>query len=130
MQQNISHKLIHFCLIVCSLVGYMEWGTNQSMFVIQGEIEIFSKIFTDPMSVFHPFIILPFFGQVVLIITLFQRQPRRLYSLIGFGCIALLLVFLLFIGLISLNIKIIGSTLPFMLVSILFVKQQWNLRKI
>lgn len=126
MLQTIPSKVINFCMIICSFIGYMEWGKGSSMFVIQGEIEIFAKLLSDPISVLHPFIVLPLFGQSILIFSLFQQQPRRLYSLIGFGCIAFLMVFLLFIGLISFNIKIIASIIPFIIVSVVFIKQQWK----
>lgn len=122
----ISPKTINLFLIISSFIGYMEWGKDKSMFVIQGEIEIFFKFFTNPMSVLHPLILLPLFGQIILCITLVQKKPKQVHSLIGFGCITLLMYLLLFIGLMSLNGMVIISTLPFVLTSIVFVVQYWS----
>lgn len=107
-------KLLNLGVVVTSLFGYLEWGTNNRMFLFQGEAEIISKLFTAPHAVLHPFTLLPLLGQIMLIGTLFQKRPGRLPSLIGLGCIGMLLVFMFAVGLMSANFKILISTLPFL----------------
>jgi hypothetical protein len=118
----MKSKILNFLLIITSLFGYLEWGENNHSFLFQAEVEIFSKIFTDPFSVIHPFTILPLIGQTILIITLFQKSPNKTFSYIGIGSLGILLAFMFVIGLITLNFKIIFSTIPFIIISILAIK--------
>ena len=92
------------------------------MFLVQGEIEVISKLFIDPGSALHPLTLLPLVGQVLLVITLFQKSPSRLLTYLGLSGISVLLIFMLIIGLLSLNIKITLSALPFLVTGFLAVK--------
>lgn len=105
-----------------SLIGYLEWGSDQSMFLFQSEWDILQKLFTDPKSVAHPFILLPLFGQVLLLLSLFQKKPHRLMVYLGLAGIGILLLFMFVIALISFNPKITLSTLPFLVFSFLTIK--------
>ena len=117
-------KIYNLLLVVSSLFGYLEWGKENHLFLFQAEAEIFKKFFTSPDSVLHPFILLPFAGQILLLATLLQKQPNRIMTLIGLGCIGILLAFMFFVGCLSLNVKIILSTLPFLIVAFLTIKFQ------
>jgi len=122
----MKSKILNLCLIVTPLVGYLEWGTHNKQFLFEVEAEVLIKLFTHPGSIIHPFIIFPLFGQLILIMTLFQKRPAKILSYIGLGCNGLLLFFMFVIGLVSFNLKILMSTLPFILSSMLVVK---NYRK-
>lgn len=114
-------KILNAGLVLTSLIGYLEWGKDNTMFLFQGELEILTKLFTDPISVIHPLTLLPLLGQLVLLVTLFQKQPSKILTLIGLGAIALLLLLMFVVGLISLNPKIIASTTPFIVLGILTI---------
>ncbi|HRQ31282.1 MAG TPA: hypothetical protein PLU49_14465, partial [Saprospiraceae bacterium] len=94
---------------------------NQT-FLFQAEAQLFPKIFTDPASVIHPFTLLPFAGQLMLLITLFQPKPSKILGYIGIGSLSLLLVFIFIIGLLSMNFKIIFSTIPFITMAIFAIQ--------
>ncbi len=115
----MKSKTLNFLLIIFSLIGYLEWSGNQHIFLFEAEIEIFSKLFTSPISVLHPFIILPIISQFLLLFTLFQKKPSKKLTYISIFGLGILLGFMLFIGLISLNYKIALSTIPFIVVSII-----------
>ncbi len=115
-------KFINILLILAFQFGYLEWGKGSNMFIFQAEKEIFSKAGNNPATLLHPFILLPLAGIVILIYTLFQPAPRRLMSTIGLGCLSLLMLLLLFIGVISVNGKILLSTVPFLVVAFLFFR--------
>lgn len=87
------------------------------MFLYQGEWEVLTKLVNDPASAAHPFVLLPLAGQVLLIVTLFQKQPGKWLTIAGVGAIGVLLVFMFIIGIIGFNLRIFGSTLPFVVVS-------------
>lgn len=108
--------------MLTALIGYLEWGNNNSSFLFQNEIEVLSKLISDPISTFHPFILLPIIGQLLLIITLFQKKPSKRLSYLGLGGIGILLSFMFLVGIISLKFKIIISTIPFLVTALLVIR--------
>lgn len=118
----MKSKILNLSLILTSLFGYLEWGGNNNMFLIQGEIEIISKLLVDPTAVLHPFALLPLAGQVLLMVTLFQRSPSRILTFLGLSGLGVLLTFMFVIGMISLNMKVAFSTLPFLITGVITVK--------
>lgn len=123
----MKSKILNFLLIITSLLGYLEWGGGKHLFLFQAESEVFSKLFTDPLSVLHPLIVLPIAGHILLIVTLFQKVPSKIMTYISMGCLGILLIFMFLIGLFDLNAKIALSSLPYLVVSILTIR---NYRKI
>lgn len=120
-------KILNLFLIITSLVGYLEWSGNNSSFLFQSEYDVLTKIFINPKPVVHPFIFIPIAGQILLLITLIQKKPSKMLTYIGIACLALLLGFMFFIGITSLNIKILASTLPFLataVYTIIILKKQ------
>ncbi len=117
-------RVLIFLLILSSLIGFLEWGKESKRFLFQIEGEIISKLFIDPVSVLHPFTVLPLAGQLLLVITLFQKKPNKIMTLIGIGGIGVLLGLMFVIGVISLNLKILFSTIPFLVLSLLTIRYQ------
>ncbi len=123
---KMKSKILNFLLIITSLVGYLEWSGNNHIFLFKAEAEIFLKLFTNPLSVLHPFTILPLVGQILLLITLFQKTPNKTLSFISIAGLGLLLGFMFIIGLLSLNLKVIISSIPFIIVSVLAIRHYKN----
>ena len=121
-------KLLNLLLIITSLLGYLEWGGNNHTFLFQAEGDILSKIFTDPTSVAHPFVVLPMLGQFILLFTLFQRVPGKLLTYIAIGCLAILILLIFVIGLMSLNYKMLLSTIPFLVVAVMTIMNYIKLK--
>ena len=117
----MKSKLLNFLLITFSLFVYLEWSGNHHIFLFEAEIEIFSKLFTSPKSVIHPFIVLPLMAQFLLLFTLLQKTPSKKLTYIGVFGLSLLFYFILLIGLISINYKIVISTIPFVFLSIITI---------
>ena len=110
-------KIINALLLLSSLFGYLEWGKGTSAFLFQAEYEVLKIGFTHPQSVSHPFTLIPLLGQFLLLVSLFRKAPSKTLSYIGIGCIGVLLACMVFIGLFSMNMKIVISTLPFLITS-------------
>ena len=121
----IKSKLLNACLVLTSLVGYLEWGHGNHTFLLQAEGEVLSKLFHAPASALHPFTILPLAGQVLLVVTLFQKSPSRLLTWLGLLGLALLMILIFVIGLLTLNVKIAVSTLPFLITAVVTVRNTW-----
>ena len=108
-------KLMILGLLVTSMLGYLEWGGNHKMFLFQVESELLVKLFHDPLTVLHPFTILPLLGQVLLAIALFRRQKWLILG--GIASIGVLMLLILTIGILGLNWKSGLSSLPFLTLS-------------
>lgn len=115
-------KSLNIGLILTSLLGYLEWGGGNSMFLAQAEWEIVLKLFSDPLAVFHPFVLLPLIGQLLLVLTLFQKEPSKKGTYWGIAGIGILLLFMFVIGLLSLNWKVLLSTIPFLILAIYTIR--------
>ncbi len=114
----MKEKVLSVLLILTSLMGYLEWGQGQHLFLLQAEKEILLKLWTDPKSVLHPLILMPLLGQILLAITIVQKTPSRILVYIGMGSLSILLGLMCIIGIISFNLKILCSTLPFLVLSV------------
>jgi len=93
------------------------------MFLFEAEALIFSKVLVNPEEVIHPLIVLPVVGQILLIITVFQKAPNRILTIIGIILLSLLLGLILVIGLIEMDWRIVGSVLPFFMLVFLSVSK-------
>ena len=122
-------RVLNFLLLATSLCAYLEWGGKQHLFLFQAELMLFSKLMHDPLDVLHPMIVLPFIGQVLLLITLFQKKPIKLYTILSLIFLGMLIVFIFVVGLLSLNMKITIASFPFIVISILILKQIRTRRK-
>lgn len=110
-------------VIFTSFFGYLEWGGGNNSFLYQIEYDVLLDLFHDPLSVMHPFIVIPLLGQLLLLLAMFQKRPNPIIIYIGTGCLTILLGFMLFIGILSTNLKISLSTLPFLVTSFLTVRE-------
>lgn len=115
-------KILIFFVIISSLFGYLEWGGGNASFLYESEKMVLVKLFSDPLSVAHPFILLPILGQVILLIAFFQKNPSGRFIVVGTFLIGVLLGFMFVIGLLSLHLKILISTIPFFVFSIWLVR--------
>lgn len=107
-------KILNTLLLVSSLYGFLEWGSDKSMFLFQIEAELFSKIPKEPLSVIHPLVLLPILGQVLLLVTLIKRNPAKRLTYLGITGIGLLMALIFLVGCLSLNPKILLSSFPFL----------------
>lgn len=99
------------------------------MYLVQMEAQILSDVLSEPGNLLHPFIILPLIGQILLLISIFQKQPNRFLLYFGIIGLGLLFAMILFIGLRNMNVKIILSALPFFGFSIWILFHLRSLKK-
>ena len=112
-------KLYLSALLISSFFVYLSWSKTSSAFLFQMEYEILAKLFSDSLSVLHPFTIIPLIGQVLILISLLQKQPNNLVMKLGIGSLLFLIGFIFIVGLLSLQLTIIISTVPFISLAIL-----------
>ena len=112
-------KLYLATLFISSFFVYLSWSKTSSAFLFQMEYEILAKLFSNPLSVLHPFTTIPLIGQVLLLISLLQKQPNNLLMKLGISSLLFLIGFIFIVGLLSLQLTIIISTVPFISLAIL-----------
>ena len=117
MNPVMKSRLLTVGLIITSTLGYLEYGTGQSTFLLTAELDILRKLFTDPMSVLHPLILLPLFGQLLLLISMFTQPPSKKLRITGVVCIAVLHLFIFVIGIMSMQWKVMLSVVPFLVLA-------------
>lgn len=115
-------KVLNVIVIITSFAGYLEWGKDNSTFLLQAEIELLSRLVSQTESVLHPFTILPILGQLVLLYTVFQKRSSRMLTFIGVVGIGILLGFMFIIGIISMHYKTSLSTVPFLVAAVLTIR--------
>ena len=119
---NIIKKILSVCLLLTSLIGYLEWGKGNHNFLFQVEYSLFFSSIGTSESFLHPFILIPLIGQLILLFTVFQKMPSRILGIVGLVCLSLIMLFLFFIGLFASNIKIAISAVPFIITGIIFLR--------
>ena len=111
-------RILNILLICFSLLAYLEWGGGNQSYIYEIEAELFTKIFTNPSTLIHPFILLPVIGQILLLVSIFHTPYKTIITYMGMTCIGLLFSFILFIGIIKGNLKILISVMPFFITAI------------
>ncbi len=116
-------KLFTLLLILTSLLGYLEWGKGNHAFLGQVEYELLFQRTPQQDAFMHPFVLVPLVGQLLLLISLFQKTPRRWMIYTGIICLSLIMVFLFAIGIMSGNLCIALSAVPFIITAVITIIQ-------
>lgn len=122
-------KIVNIMIILSSLLGYLEWGKDQHAFIFEVVIDLLFKKTASISAFLHPFILIPISGLIMLLITVFQKNVSRLLSILGLACLSSIMLLLFFIGLLFPSIKIICSTIPFIICGIISIRFHWRKKK-
>lgn len=111
---------IKIALLVSFLFCYLEWGNKQSAFVFEIAYTILFEKLTAG-NFFHPLVLGSFLCVCILCISLFANISLKLEKL-AIILLTVLVVFFSFIGVISLQYKVILSTLPYLFLTNYYFK--------
>ena len=120
----MKNSQLKILLLISTFIGYLEWGTDQSSFIVQSEWEVLKKVPEDPLSLLHPFILLPVAGQLLLLFDIIKKNNGKKLSVIAIVLMSLLYLMILFIGLLDMNFKKILSALPFFILSFVIIRSK------
>lgn len=95
----MKNRLLIVLLLITSLFVYLEWGGDNSSFLFKLEFDVLGKLISNPVSVLHPFVILPLLGQMLLLIALFFNSPGKWLLFAGIVFLSLLPAVILLVGL-------------------------------
>lgn len=114
---NTGKRLWGLLVLVSPLCGYLEWGGGNSAFLIQMEYDAIHQLVNNFWATLHPLVLLPLAGQLLLVIFIFQKHPKKQLLVTSILLIGLLFGFIFIAGIISMRLQIVLSTIPFFLSS-------------
>lgn len=118
-------RLLNLGLLIAFQFCYLEWP-NHSMYVFEAEKEIFTKTENWISNFTHPIILTGLVTQIVLLLgAILPNINSKLNTLSVLLLGALVLLFAV-VGVLSLNYKIIFSTLPFLIVTVIYFVKNSN----
>lgn len=120
-------RLLNGLLLLSSLCCYLEWA-QQSAFLFEVEYGLFFKANASAETMVHPFIALPLLGQFLLLWALIKNPQKLTLTFIGMALLSVLVLIIFIVGALSQNLKILGSTLPFITSSV-FTFVYWRKHK-
>lgn len=107
-------RLANIGLLITSLFGYTEWGKGRSAFLYEMEYELLFRQTHLLESLTHPIVIASLSGQLILFYCVFKKDCSKTLNITGVVLLSLLMLLVLLVGILSSNIKIILSALPFL----------------
>jgi len=113
-------RLIYIALALTPLVCFMAWGGGQSAFLFEAEYQLFFRQKGSAETFTHPLVLLPLAGQLLLLFSASQKKPSRRLAVLGQLLLSPLVALILLAGILSLHMKMVLSTLPFIVSSIIF----------
>lgn len=114
-------RLANIGILLSSLFGYMEWGKNQHSFLFEIEYELLFAQKNLLETITHPIVLASLSGQLLILYCAVKKDCSRKLNLLGLLLLSLLLLLILLAGILSANIKMIGSTIPFLIFGILLI---------
>ncbi len=117
MTQTQLIRLVNAGLLVAFSVCYLEWGKDNAAFIFQVEYTIFSKESGLMQTLTHPVIMPGLIGQILLIVSMLKKTPGKIINLTGILLLGLIVLFLLLIGILAVNYKILLSTVPYIILA-------------
>ena len=120
MQTKYFHPLILTGILLAFSFCYLAWGKDQSAFIFQMEYTLITE--KNAQNFVHPVILMGLAGQLLLIYAAIKPTANRWFAFFGIIMLSVLVGLFFLVGCLSLQIPIILSTLPFILLVILYTK--------
>lgn len=124
----MKFKRLQWLLLLSFQLGYLEWGKNQHAFIFELQYQIAVQALHNLTSVVHPFTLLPFLAQCLLIISTFPRAGYPKMAWISHLILAFLMLLLLLIGCAQLRYRMMASGILFWVIWGLLLKKQLQSR--
>lgn len=119
-------RLINLGLLISFLFCYLEWPPNNAAFIFQGEYEVFSNTKNWVSNFTHPLILLGLLAQLILIYAVINPKINRKMNHLGVAVLTPIVLLFFVVGFLSLNTKVIVSTLPFLVLVFFYFKTALN----
>lgn len=117
-------KLINLGLFLSFFLCYLEWGGGQSIFIAQAAYEL---VFVQGLSwnwntALHPVILSAILGLLALLYSAVVNKPIPWVNVLGVTLLSAVVLLFFLVGVLNLNVRMIGSNLPFLVLAGLFFR--------
>jgi len=116
----MNNRLINFGLVIAFFLCYMEWGGGNSSFIFQAEHQILIRSEGWRSNLTHPIILAGLIGQIILLYCAVWNKGGKKLNWLGILILSPVVFIILLAGALSLNWKMLLSVLPFIVLAILF----------
>ncbi|MFM9952023.1 MAG: hypothetical protein ACKV1O_29095 [Saprospiraceae bacterium] len=123
-------RLIVLCIFISSFFGYLAWGGDNSAFIFEAEYQILFRQGDMANTLTHPMVLLPFVGQLLMLIALFQKKPNKWLVISGIALMGILFLLLFAIGFLGGDYKTTLSTLPFIGFSAWYIRSLFSRKEL
>jgi hypothetical protein len=123
-------KLINLGLFLSFFLCYLEWGGGQSIFIAQTAYEL---IFVQGLSwntAVHPVILSSILGLLALLYAVVVNKPNKWVNILGVVLLSAVVFIFFLAGALNLNVRMIGSNLPFLVLAGVFFVRVFRERKV
>lgn len=118
-------RLLNLGLLIAFQFCYLEWP-NHSMYVFEAEKEIFTKTENWISNFTHPIILIGLVTQIVLLLGAILPNINSKINTLSVLLLGALVLLFAVVGVLSLNYKIIFSTLPFLILTVIYFVKNSN----
>lgn len=112
--------IVNIGLVIAFSICYMQWGNNNSAFIAQVEYQLLFKEKNILQAVTHPLIAAGLIGQLLLLYSAIAVKAKKIIPVIAIALLSLVVLLILVAGILSVNYKMILSTIPFITLSVFF----------
>ena len=112
-------RVLNVGLFFAFQIGYLEWP-NHARFIIQFEYELFSNTQRLLSNLTHPLILVGFVAQMMLLLGIFLKNFNKKINAFSIILLGLIVLLFMIVGCTSANIKIVLSTLPYLVLSSIY----------
>lgn len=99
---------------------YLEWGKTQAHFMFELAMIIFTKKANSLETLTHPIILMLIGALSLTLISACSRKPNRVLNFIAVLLMSAFVLFVLLIGFMAHNYKIVLSTFPYLICGVVF----------
>lgn len=124
-KQNFK-SILYLLLILGFSCCYMTWGVNQTAFVFQVEYLVFTEKDHITSNFSNPLILAGSLAQLILVLAIFHLIKNKYVIMFAIGMLDIIVLLILLAGLLTVNWKIIISTLPPICFSVMLYKELYN----
>lgn len=111
--------ILGLAVIISFSICYMEWGGGNKAFLAEAEYDLLFKQKNFLQSLLHPLILSGLTGQLLILFNAFVPYKRRWLLIAGTIILSAVPAMILLSAVLSMNIKMILSVIPFVIFNII-----------
>lgn len=113
-------RLLNLGLLLGFLCCYLEWPPDNASFIFEAEYEIIAKTQNWGSNFTHPVILAAFLSQLILLYCALKKNAGKKLNHFGVILHGVVVLLFLLVGLLAGNWKIVLSTVPYLVLAVVY----------